>query len=51
MFHVKHYLLSKTRRTEISEGETPEIREACPIVRGFILDNFCLASEERDCKE
>lgn len=34
--------------TEISLGETPLIREACAIVRGRILFNFCLASIEMD---
>lgn len=29
---------------EISEGVTPDIREACPIDLGFTLNNFSLAS-------
>lgn len=37
-------------KTEISDGDTPEIREACPNVLGFILINFSRASLDRDCK-
>jgi hypothetical protein len=33
-FHVEHYLPISTKRTLISLGETPDIREACPIVCG-----------------
>ncbi len=31
---------------EISEGVTPDILDACPIERGFILDSFSLPSAE-----
>ena len=32
---IKAYFASKyTKRTEISAGETPEIRDACPIETG-----------------
>jgi hypothetical protein len=31
---------------EISEGDTPEIRDACPIDLGLILCNFSLDSVE-----
>ena len=30
----------------MSLGATPEIRDACPIVSGFIFASFCLASVE-----
>ena len=42
------YLPRKTSKTEISEGEIPLIRDACPIVAGCKRDNFCLASVERE---
>jgi hypothetical protein len=32
----------------MSEGETPEILEACPNVLGFILNNFSRASFDKD---
>jgi hypothetical protein len=32
----------------MSAGETPGIRLACPMVVGFILLSFCLASVEID---
>ena len=32
------------RSTDISAGETPEIRDACPIDIGLIASSFCLAS-------
>jgi len=57
MFHVEHtyiylystyYLPKQTNNTLISEGETPLIRAACPIVLGFILPNFCVASVESE---
>ncbi len=35
---------------ETSEGVTPEILDACPIERGFILDNFSLASVDKALK-
>ncbi len=36
----KFYLPIKIKRTFISAGDTPLIREACPIVLGCIFDNF-----------
>ena len=33
-FHVEHYRPMSTKRTFISLGETPEIRDACPMVCG-----------------
>ena len=49
MFHVEHvsHFPRKTIKTDISEGETPEIREACPIVEGLILESFSLASDDK----
>ena len=44
MFHEEHYLPKYKRRIEISEGETPEILEACAIVRGPYFFSFCLHS-------
>jgi hypothetical protein len=35
-------------KTEISDGETPLILEACEIVTGRILLSFCLASIDID---
>ena len=35
---------SRTISAPISAGETPEIRDACPSVRGRICCNFCRAS-------
>ncbi len=35
--------------TDMSDGETPEMREAWPKVRGFIFINFSRASFDRDC--
>ncbi len=37
----------KTKSTEISAGETPEIREAWPIETGRYCSSFCLASIRR----
>ena len=34
---MKHYRPKSTSKTFISDGETPEIRFACPIVVGFIF--------------
>jgi len=34
--------------TEISDGETPEIRDACPKVRGLIFISFSRASFESE---
>ena len=38
----------KTDRTAMSDGETPEILDACPRVSGFTKESFSLASRERD---
>jgi hypothetical protein len=38
-FCIMNYLIY-TNKTEISEGETPLMRDACPIVEGRIFDNF-----------
>ena len=46
-FFHKAYLPIYTINTEISAGETPLIREACPMVLGCIFLNFSRASEER----
>ena len=35
-----------TMRTDMSAGDTPEIRDACPSDTGRILSNFCRASIE-----
>jgi hypothetical protein len=48
MFHVEHYLPKCINSTEMSLGETPLMRPACEIEVGRILDNFCLASIERE---
>lgn len=48
LFHVEHYLPIYIKSTLTSEGETPLIREASPIVSGILLFNFCLASVESD---
>ena len=40
-------LRSQIMRTEMSEGETPEIREAWPNVAGRIFSSFTLASVRR----
>ena len=37
-------------KTEISDGETHEMREACPRVLGFIFISFSLASFDNDTK-
>ena len=42
------YLPRYNRSILTSDGETPLILPACPIVTGFILDNFCLPSVEID---
>ena len=34
-------------KTEISAGLTPEIREACPMLRGRIRESFSTASNLR----
>ncbi len=49
-FHVEQliYLPRKTNNTEISLGETPDILDACEMVTGLILDNFCFASIDID---
>lgn len=43
----KFYLPKYISNTDTSEGETPEIRDACPMVRGAYLISFCLHSIER----
>ena len=43
-----NYLPKWTSNTEISEAETPLIRDACPIDSGLILLSFCLPSAEID---
>ncbi len=35
-------------RTEITAGDTPDIRDACPMDAGRICDNFCFASNLQD---
>ena len=52
VFHVKHsfYLPKYTINTEISEGDTPLILDACPIVFGFIFESFSLASDDNDLR-
>ena len=40
-----------TIKTDISEGETPEILEACPKVLGFIFINFSRASFDSDISD
>ena len=42
------YLLICTIKTDISDGDTPEILDACPKVLGFIFNNFSLASFDRE---
>lgn len=44
------YLPIYTNKIDTSEGFTPEIRDACPIVLGRILESFSLASEEREVR-
>ncbi len=39
-----HCPSSHTTNTEISAGETPEIRDACPSERGLIFESFWRAS-------
>lgn len=39
-----------TIKTEMSEGDTPDIRDAWPKVRGFIFINFSRASFESDTR-
>ena len=46
---ASYFDIYKTK-TEISAGETPLIRDACAIVLGRILDNFSLASKDKDFK-
>src|SRR5271170_2015001 len=38
---------NQTMRMLMSAGDTPEMRAACPIVFGRILENFCRASSRR----
>jgi hypothetical protein len=42
----QNYLFKYTYKTEISEDVTPEMRVACPKVRGLIFVSLCLASVE-----
>src|SRR5690606_23566337 len=37
-----------TKRTLMSDGFTPEIRDACEMVTGWMACNFSRASKERD---
>ena len=41
------YCSRYTRSTEISAGDTPEIRDACPMEIGRYASSFCLASIRR----
>jgi hypothetical protein len=47
MFHVKHVIYAPMciSKTEISLGLMPLIRDACPIVLGFIRWSFSLPSK------
>ena len=42
--HLSFIVFKTIISTLISAGETPEIRLACPILRGLIALSFCLAS-------
>ena len=42
------YLPNFTKRTFTSAGETPGMREACPMFSGRIRDSFCRASIVRE---
>ena len=48
-FPVEHYLPKRIRRTLISAGDTPGMREACAMVLGRIFSNFWRASMVNDC--
>lgn len=39
-----YLLFSQTINTAISAGDTPDMRDACPKLSGFILSSFCRAS-------
>ena len=41
------YLFIRTKRTLMSLGDTPGIRDACARVTGLIAVSFCRASVER----
>ena len=45
-----YYLPRWTIRMEISAGETPAMRDACPSDLGFILLSFSRASNESEDK-
>ena len=45
-----YYLEICTIKTEMSDGETPEMRDACPKVRGFIFISFSLASFDKETR-
>lgn len=40
-----------TIKTDISDGETPEIREAWPKVLGFIFMSFSRASFDKETND
>ncbi len=50
LFHVEHlaYLPKCMSRTDTSDGETPLILDAWPMVFGRIFDSFSRASAETD---
>ena len=40
-YSINHFVLERyTSKTDISAGETPEIREACPIEIGLYASSF-----------
>ena len=47
---LQHYLDMWTIKTEMSDGETPEMRDAWPNVRGLIFISFSRASFESETK-
>ena len=48
MFHVERYLPRYIKRMLTSDGETPLILPACPMLDGLIFVSFCLASVDID---
>ena len=44
----ENYLCKYTINTEISDGVTPLIRDACPSVCGLIRESFSLPSDESE---
>jgi hypothetical protein len=44
----RHHRLRSITKREISVGETPGIREACPIECGLIFLSFSLLSLDND---